>query len=218
MFYNFANLLLRFFFFVATRLRIEGRENVPATGNLMVAMNHLSFLDPPLMGVAVPRRIRWISKAENWNNPIMGAVLTAYGAFPVQRGEVDREALANAIGVLRSTDALGIAPEGTRSRVGRLAQAKPGAARLAIQTDSTILPVAIAGTEQAVHRWPKLGRPEIVVRIGKPFKLQATRPISKERQQELADEMMMHVAELLPEPYRGFYSDQAGVPGEAPEG
>lgn len=217
MFYNLANLVLRFGFFVATRLRVEGRENVPATGSLMVAMNHMSFLDPLLMGVAVPRRIRWISKVENWNNPIMGAVLTLYGAFPVQRGEVDRAALSQALSILRGSDALGISPEGTRSKEGRLARAKPGAARLAVQTEATIIPVAIAGTEQAVGTWRRLRRPEITVRVGRPFKLHAERPISKERQQELADEMMMRVAELLPESYRGFYGLRPGSPTETPQ-
>jgi 1-acyl-sn-glycerol-3-phosphate acyltransferase len=208
MFYDFANLVLRLGFWLFTRLEIVGRENVPAEGGLMVALNHLSFLDPPLLGVAIPRRIRWMSKIENWNNPVMGAILTWYGAFPVQRGEVDRKALSRALEILRGGGALGIAPEGTRSRVGRLAQAKAGAVRLALQTGAAILPVGIAGTEQAVHTWPKFRRPAITVRIGKPFRLQAERPLTKERQQELADEMMLHVAELLPESYRGYYADR----------
>jgi 1-acyl-sn-glycerol-3-phosphate acyltransferase len=208
MFYKFVNLVLRLLFFVATHLRIEGRENVPGSGSLMVAMNHLSFLDSLAMGVAIPRRLRWLSKVENLDKPILGALLTLYGVFPVQRGEVDRAALSFAIGVLRGNGALAISPEGTRSKVGRLARAKTGAAWLAIQSDPTILPVAITGTEQAVLLWPKLHRPEITVRIGRPFRLQAKRPISQERRQELADEIMMHVAELLPESYRGFYGSQ----------
>lgn len=209
MFYRFANLVLRLFFYLFTRLEITGQENVPASGSLMVVMNHVSFLDPPLLGVGIPRRIWWMSKIENWNNPIMGAVLTLYGAFPVQRGEVDRKALVHALDILRTGGALGIAPEGTRSRSGILARAKPGAARLALQTDATVLPAGIAGTELAVQDWRKLRRPVISLHVGKPFKLTAEKPVSKEKQQELADFMMLRIAELLPERQRGVYAGGA---------
>ena len=198
MFYRFANLVLRLFFYLLTRLEITGRDNVPPIGSLMVVLNHMSFLDPPLLGVGIPRRIWWMSKIENWNNPIMGVVLTLYGAFPVQRGEVDRKALVHAMDILRTGGALGIAPEGTRSRSGILARAKPGAARLALQTDATILPVGIVGTELAVQALRRLRRPVISLHIGKPFKLAAEKPVSKEKQQELADSMMLRIADLLP--------------------
>ncbi len=207
MFYRFANLVLRFAFWLLTRTEIHGLENVPKEGSLMIALNHISFLDPMLLGMAIPRRVLWMSKIENWNNPIMGLILTLYGAFPVQRGEVDRKALNRAIEVLRSGGSLGIAPEGTRSRTGTLMQAKSGSARLAMQTEATILPVGISGTELAKHAWPKLRRPVITLRIGKPFKLQAEKPVSKEKQQELADFMMYRIAELLPPEYRGVYGD-----------
>jgi 1-acyl-sn-glycerol-3-phosphate acyltransferase len=209
MFPRFANLVLRLLFFLLTRLEISGQENVPASGSLMVAMNHVSFLDPLLLGVGIPRRIRWMSKIENWNNPIMGTVLTLYGAFPVQRGEVDRKSLVLAMDILRSGGALGIAPEGTRSRSGILARAKPGAARLALQTDATILPAGIVGTELAVQEWRRLRRPVISLHIGKPFKMTAEKPVSKEKQQELADALMLRIAELLPENQRGVFRDGA---------
>jgi 1-acyl-sn-glycerol-3-phosphate acyltransferase len=209
MFPRFANLVLRLLFFLLTRLEITGRENVPASGSLMVAMNHVSFLDPLLLGVGIPRRIRWMSKIENWNNPIMGTVLTLYGAFPVQRGEVDRKSLVQAMDILRSGGALGIAPEGTRSRSGILARAKPGAARLALQTDATILPVGIVGTELAVQEWRRLRRPVISLHIGRPFKMMAEKPVSKEKQQELADSLMLRIAELLPESQRGVFGGGA---------
>ncbi len=209
MFYRFANLVLRLFFWLFTRLEIVGRENVPASGSLMVIMNHLSFLDPPLLGVGVARRIWWMSKIENWDNPIMGAVLTLYGAFPVQRGEVDRKALVHAMDILRSGGALGIAPEGHRSESGLLARAKPGAARLALQTNATVLPVGIVGTGTAVRAWPKLRRPVITLHIGKPFQLSAEKPVSKEKQQELADFMMLRIAEMLPVAQRGVYAGGA---------
>jgi 1-acyl-sn-glycerol-3-phosphate acyltransferase len=223
MFYRIANAFLRVAFRLLTRLEVTGVENVPLSGGLMVAMNHVSFLDPLLVCAKVPRRLVWMSKVENWDNRLFGVLLTLYGAFPVQRGEVDRKALARAIEVLRSGLALGIAPEGTRSRDWKLARAKPGAARLALQTGATILPVGIAGTEQAQYDWRKLRRPRIKMRIGKPYKQEAQRPISKEQQQELADEMMFRIAELLPPGYRGAYAERApdGSPvetGSAPAG
>jgi 1-acyl-sn-glycerol-3-phosphate acyltransferase len=209
MFYRLANLVLRLLFFLLTRLEISGRERVPATGSLMIVLNHVSFLDPLLLGVGIPRRIGWMSKIENWNNPLMGVVLTLYGAFPVQRGEVDRKALVHALDILRTGGALGIAPEGTRSRTGILARSKPGAARLALQTDATVLPVAVVGTELAVQAWRRLRRPVIALHIGEPFKLAAEKPVSKEKQQELSDSMMLRIAELLPEAQRGVYGGGA---------
>ena len=209
MFYNFANLTLRLAFWLLTRLQISGLENVPTKGALMVILNHVSFLDPPLIGMAIPRHIGWMSKIENWDNRILGTILTLYGGFPIQRGEVDRKALTRAMGILRGGGALGIAPEGTRSRTWQLARAKPGAARLALHTDATILPVGVAGTELAKSAWRKLRRPVITLRVGKPFKLEATRPLSKEKQQELADQMMYRIAELLPPSYRGAYADSS---------
>lgn len=207
MFYNFANIVLRLGFWLLTRLEVTGVENVPAQGGLMVITNHVSFLDPPLLGMVIPRHIWWMSKIENWDNRILGTILTLYGAFPVQRGEVDRKALTRAMGILRGGGVLGIAPEGTRSRTWQLARAKPGAARLALHTGATILPVGIAGTQLARSAWPKLRRPAITLRIGRPFTLEASRPLSKERQQELADQMMYRIAELLPPSYRGVYAD-----------
>jgi 1-acyl-sn-glycerol-3-phosphate acyltransferase len=214
MFYGLANLVLRILFFLLTRLEVTGRANVPPTGSLMIVLNHVSFLDPLLLGVGIPRRIGWMSKIENWNNPIMGAVLTLYGAFSVQRGEVDRKALVHALDILRTGGALGIAPEGTRSRSGILARARPGAARLALQTDATVLPVAVVGTELVVQAWRRLRRPVIALHIGKPFKLAAEKPVSKEKQQELSDSMMLRIAELLPEGQRGVYV--GGVAGLGP--
>lgn len=211
MFYGLLNLVARFVFWLVARVDIIGRENVPPQGGLMVAINHLSFLDAPLAGVAIPRTIRWMSKIENWDNPFLGAVMTGYGAFPIQRGEPDRKALVRAMTILREGGALGVAPEGHRSTNGRLARAKAGAARLAIHTDTAVLPVAITGTDRAIHEWPRLRRPRITVTIGEPFKIPVEKPISKERQQELADEMMLHLASMLPESYRGVYAD--GIPG-----
>lgn len=213
-----ADLFLRFAFWLLTRLEISGLENVPKEGPLMVICNHMSFLDPVLLSMAIPRHITWMAKAETWRNPILRLVLSLYGAFPVQRGEVDRQALGRALQVLRSGGVLGIAPEGTRSRVGRMARAKPGAARLALETDATILPVGITGTETAVRLWRKLRRPFITMRVGKPFKLPAERPCTKEKQQMLADFMMYRIAELVPPQYRGVYSIQEGTDlGEAPK-
>jgi len=205
MFYNLANLFLRFAFWLLTDVEITGLENVPKEGSLMIITNHLSNLDGMLLGATIPRHIRWMAKEEGWHNPILGLILNLYGVFPVRRGMVDRKAMARAIEVLRTGGVLGIAPEGTRSRIGKLARAKPGAARLALEAECTILPVGIAGTEQAVHALTELRRPVITLRIGRPFKLEMEHPVSKEKQQEVADQMMCRIADLLPLSYRGVY-------------
>jgi 1-acyl-sn-glycerol-3-phosphate acyltransferase len=134
-----------------------------------------------------------------------------YGAFPVRRGEVDRKALGKAVAIMREGRVLGISPEGHRSETATLGRAKPGAARMALQTDTPILPVAVSGTESAVSELFRLRRPRMAVRIGEPFRLEAQKPVSKERQQDLADELMLRIAALLPESYRGVYAN--GKPG-----
>jgi 1-acyl-sn-glycerol-3-phosphate acyltransferase len=111
--------------------------------------------------------------------------------------------------ILRTGGALGISPEGHRSKSGILARAKPGAARLALQTDATILPVGIVGTELVVRSWRRLQRPVISLHIGRPIKLAAEKPVSKEKQQELADSVMLCIADLLPEQQRGAYAGGA---------
>jgi 1-acyl-sn-glycerol-3-phosphate acyltransferase len=141
-----ASLALRFWF----RLRVRGAEHVPGEGPAIVAANHKSFLDPFFLGLATPRRMRFMAKAELFKGPL-GWCFTRLGAFPVRRGEGDREALITARTVLERGGLVIVFPEGTRiDEPDALGSPHHGAGRLAVETDAPIVPAAILGTS---HLW-----------------------------------------------------------------
>ena len=141
-----ATVVLRFWF----RLRVRGAEHVPADGPVIVAANHKSFLDAFFIGLAIPRRVRFMGKAELFRGPLRW-LFVRLGAFPVRRGEGDTEALATARTVLEQGDVLVIFPEGTRvDEPDALGSPHHGAGRLAVATGAPIVPAAIRGTS---HLW-----------------------------------------------------------------
>ncbi|MBI2867993.1 MAG: 1-acyl-sn-glycerol-3-phosphate acyltransferase, partial [Chloroflexi bacterium] len=132
---------------VASRLQIKGREGVPPRGPLIVASNHMSYLDPPLLSLSVPRAITFLAKEGVFFNPAGHLLARGWGAVPVERGGPgDLAALRHAMRVLQRDGVVGLFPEGTRDR-GSLIPAKPGVALLATKTQAPILPVGITGTE-----------------------------------------------------------------------
>jgi 1-acyl-sn-glycerol-3-phosphate acyltransferase len=203
-------LALRLLF---VRLRIEGVEHVPDVPGVIIASNHLSIADPPLLSVVVARlvgrRVRYMAKAEALDAPIMGPVLRAYGGFGVRRGRPDREAYRMARAVLDAGDWLGVAPEGTRSRSGTLGEPKAGVALLALRSGVPILPVGLAGTERTWPvgaRLPRFGT-AVTVRFG-PLYRPVAPDAAEDRRAALeasTDELMRRIAELLPEAYRGRF-------------
>lgn len=207
-FYDFANLLLRAIFRVVLKPDLKGLENVPAQGPLLVVMNHTSFLDPLLVGAYMPRHIVMMHKAELSRKPVFGALVKAYGAFPVQRGELDLSAVRKGKEVLEGGEALLMAPEGTRSKDGRLQRAKDGPALLAMWTGTPILLVAISGPKKFWHNLARLRRTPIRMRIAPPFTLGGggTRP-HRQALREGTREMMYRLAALLPREVRGVYAE-----------
>jgi len=177
--------------------RLEDAERIPRKGPLIVAGNHLHFCDPPLLGGVLPRYVRFMAKQEAFKFPWGLMFTTAYGAFPVNRGYLDRQALRRAELILASGGAVGMFPEGHRSHGKGLLPAFDGVALIARRSGAPILPVGIAGTEAVFKsrpRWP------ITVRVGEPFPARAGRPLA-----EVTREMMGRIAELLPQRYRGAY-------------
>jgi 1-acyl-sn-glycerol-3-phosphate acyltransferase len=132
--------------------RVTGRGHVPRTGGLIVASNHVSYWDPPLLGSALPREIHYLAKEELFRVPVFGAVIRAYNAIPIRRGVADLSGMARAIEVLRQGGALLMFPEGTRRRDGRLHPARPGVGMLAVNADVPILPCFISGSDRP-GRW-----------------------------------------------------------------
>jgi 1-acyl-sn-glycerol-3-phosphate acyltransferase len=183
---------------------IEGRENIPRTGPLLLASNHLSFIDSFVIPLVTPRRVVFLAKSEYFTGDgIRGLwmrwLFTALGAIPVQRGTQEaQEGLDSALEVLKDGLAFGIYPEGTRSRDGRLYRGRTGVAWLALTAGCPVVPVALSGTQdiQPVgSRVPRIGR--ITIRFGEPLDfshLQGAKPGQARR--EATDAVMLAIRDL----------------------
>jgi 1-acyl-sn-glycerol-3-phosphate acyltransferase len=193
-------------------LRLIGVEAVPQDGPLLVASNHLSNADPIILEAAFPRPLFFLGKAELFRNPIFRWVLRRFGGIPVERGTADRAAIRRACAVLEQGIALGIYPEGARSRTAALVKGLPGAGLIALQADSPVLPVAIYGTEffpvngEVPPRRPKDLPRGVTVHFGSPIHI----PKRVDGKRVTADEathlIMVRIAELLPQRYHGVYA------------
>jgi len=208
-FYYVGRWLTTLCLHLLTRCEIKGKENIPRQGPFLVVANHIGAADPPLIAVCIDRKLRFMAKEELFHSPIIAYFVKGFGAFPVRRSHVDRQALKEAERTLNAGWGLVMFPEGKRSRTGGLTRAFPGSALIAIRNGVSILPVGITGTE-VIDRgatWV-FRRPRITLNIGKPFTLTGRGQIDKMLLSELADEVMLHIAELLPPDYRGYYADK----------
>lgn len=153
-----------------------GLEHVPKDGPLVVASNHGSHLDPPLLGHALGRPVAFMAKAELFAIPLLGAVIRACGAYPVRRGASDREAIRTATAKLEEGWATGVFLDGTRQANGRVNNPLPGAALLAARSGAPLLPVAIVNSHRALGSgriWPRLV--PLQLRVGAPIPAPASR-------------------------------------------
>jgi 1-acyl-sn-glycerol-3-phosphate acyltransferase len=130
-----------------TRVRTYGRENIPATGGVVYAINHLHWIDIPLVGVVSPRTVSFVAKAEAANHRVAGWYLRLFGTIAVRRGESDRDAVRRMREEARRGRVIGLFVEGTRQRNGRPGTAQPGAAMVALQERVPVVPVAIYRTQ-----------------------------------------------------------------------
>ena len=185
---------LRFLFF---RVKAEGLENIPSTGGAIVVANHLSNLDPGLVGVTISRKIRFMAKQELfW--PVVGFLLKLHGDFPVRRLERDTAAVRKAQQVLEDGYLLGMFPEGTRSRSGQMEKAHLGSAFIALRSGAPVIPAGITGTEKASSPLTIVfKRPQVTINYGKPFYLEKPARMSAEAVEEATNTIMREVAKLL---------------------
>lgn len=142
MLYSIAKSILLVLYRLLFRLRAEGLENVPASGPVILASNHVSNLDPPTVGVLLRRKIHFMAKVELFKVPVLGPIITRLGAFPVNRGGVSKEAIKSAISLLDEGKMMAIFPEGSRNNGGA---GKKGMALIAHRSGAVIVPAAIVG-------------------------------------------------------------------------
>jgi len=183
--------------------------NVPDQGPLIIVSNHINFMEVPVMYTHLqPRSITGFAKAETWDNPVMALLFDLWGAIPIQRGEADTNAFRSALDALREGKILAIAPEGTRSGNGRLGRGLPGIVLLAHHSKVPILPIVYFGGERLRENINRLKRTDFKIRVGKLFRMQfPDGKLDREVRNKMVDEIMYQIAEILPEGYRGYYSD-----------
>lgn len=187
--YSCARFTIECILRVVWRARATGRENVPMHGPLIVAANHVSYLDPPLLGAFCPRRISYMAKKELFDVPIFGGALRSVGAYPVSRDGSARAAIKRSLDVLQSGEAIGIFPEGTRNLDGS-AQVHNGVALLASMADCPVVPAALSGTADA----GKLAR--MRVSYGKPMRLPAGRKATRDDLHAFSENVMRAIRAL----------------------
>jgi 1-acyl-sn-glycerol-3-phosphate acyltransferase len=193
--------VLRGFF----RLRAIGVGNVPRAGGLMLAANHVSVFDPPVIGAAAPRPLHFMAKAELFRIPLLGRFVRRLHAYPVEREGADATALRHALLLLRRGEALLVFPEGTRgTEGGPLGRGRAGAGMLAALAEVPVIPVYVEGTGRVLPRGAtRPRRAPITVRYGHPLTFvrgeRGGRGRGKERYQEISDQIMAAIGRLRAE-------------------
>jgi 1-acyl-sn-glycerol-3-phosphate acyltransferase len=156
-------------FLLYLRMERIGREHLPKSGPLLLASNHRSFLDPFVIGTLVKRPVYYMAKRELFEKRWQAWILNALGAFPVDRGAHDGDAMATARAILERGDCVVVFPEGTRVRKGPLGEPRRGIGRLALETGAPVAPVAVIGTEQVRRGW-RIRPRKVRLRVGRPLR------------------------------------------------
>ena len=190
--YWISRAILQPFFHLYFRLSRIGRENIPATGPIIFASNHRSFLDPFIVGVLNRRPVYYVAKSEIFKNRFVAWFVSSLGAFPVRRGAGDPDMLATARAILERGDCILIFPEGTRTRPGSLGRPKRGVGRLALETGAPVVPVALIGTEAVRKGW-RIRPKKIRARIGRPLTFPKVDPISPQLAAAVTDRIWPNV-------------------------
>ena len=217
--YVLAKWIVGLIFRALWRPRVEGLENVPAEGPVIIASNHLSFIDSVVIPLAVPRRVRFLAKAEYFTGRGLRGRLTALffhliDAVPAERtGNRDSmRSLESALGVLREGSAFGIYPEGTRSRDGRLYRGRTGVGWLALTSSAPVVPVGLIGTDRVQPVGARGVRiAPVLVRFGPPLDPAAYAGLPAGRaRREITDEVMARIAALSPQERADVYNEPPG--------
>ena len=199
----FRKLLVAFLrqvFRLFMKMDVQGLENLPPDGPVVIACNHVTNFDVFPMQLSLPRPIFYMAKSELFKFPLMDVALRNLGAFPVYRGEKDAWAMMHAQKVLENGQTLGMFPEGTRNKGRGLGVAKTGSARMALETQSPIVPMVIVGTDRFFKRFPL--RTNVTVKLLPPLQ-----PNPGDTPLSLTDRLMFSMAAELPDEMRGVYAE-----------
>jgi 1-acyl-sn-glycerol-3-phosphate acyltransferase len=206
--YRIGWLGFRLMYATYFRWRVFGAENVPLTGGVILASNHASFIDPPLVGSAIKRDINYLARESLFRFPGIGALLRSWNSVPVDRDGGGAKGLKIILDRLLAGGAIILFPEGTRTQDGQLQPARSGIGLTVIKSTAPVVPVRVFGTYEAYGRRHKIPRPHrVMVKYGRPLYFEAlrteaqscTKPRLKEIYQEVADEIMIAIAQLRPE-------------------
>ena len=191
-----------------TRLEVQGRELVPDQGPYILVVNHLHWLDSPVILTVLPHPAR-VFAGEKWANRLLiGFLLKSVNAIFVNRGEVDRKALREALATIKAGGVLGMAPEGTRSKTGGLQRGRSGAAYLAYYSGARLVPVVCTGQEHVISSLMHLRRARVCVRFGPSFEPPpVSGKVTTAHLHSFTEGIMHRLAALLPPEYRGVYAD-----------
>jgi 1-acyl-sn-glycerol-3-phosphate acyltransferase len=194
--YEIVRTLTTLWGYIAFRARCLDANNVPAAGQVIIAPNHFSFMDHFLVGMFIRRRVRFMAKSQLFSGGLLQHIYTHGGVFPVRRGARDEEAFITANTVLGRGGCIVMYPEAGRSRTGKLSErARPGIGRLALESGAPVVPTAIYGSSK-VRNWKRLQFPKVVVQYGEPMTFPQEASPSRERQQEVSDEIFARIKEL----------------------
>jgi 1-acyl-sn-glycerol-3-phosphate acyltransferase len=200
---------MKFILFVTCSIDKKALKDVPRQGPMILIGNHINSLDVLVaLAFSHPRKIFFMVKKEAFGSPFLKFLFNTWGSIPVDRGTADFQALNKAADVLKQGYFFAIAPEGTRTKDGRLIKARTGMVVIALKSKATIMPVVQYGGEKFSENIKKLRRTKVTIQVGVPFMIcPSTTYPDKEERQLIADEIMYQVAGLLPAEYRGYYSD-----------
>ena len=179
---------------------VKGLAHVPASGGVIVAANHGSFWDPPVLGIVIPRPLRYMTRASFFSVPLFGALIRSLGAFPVRKGIADLSGLRAAEAALARGEVLLVFPEGGRMKDGRLHPALPGLGLLVARTRAPVVPVYVSGTNRI--RRCMVRREKVRVTVGKVLppetweEREATTLAGRALYQAISDRVMQEIATL----------------------
>ncbi|MBD3232133.1 MAG: 1-acyl-sn-glycerol-3-phosphate acyltransferase [candidate division Zixibacteria bacterium] len=194
--YYLGKMILLAYAKIVTGFKVKNKEMIPDTGSFIIASNHISWFDPPLVGIGIKRVCNFMAKRELFNNRFFATILRNVKAIPVNRAGFDRTSIKNALEALKRGEGLVMFPEGTRSKDGEIGKMRLGVGLLAVKSNATVIPAYIKNSKNSVRN--RLTGKKVVVTFGEPIPIAGSGeyPNSKEGYQKIADEVEIRIRDM----------------------